>query len=79
MRASLVVRLTTKDPERPVHLLHEKEPGHRVGEGHAGEGKPQVAPSNDGRGESQVPANYKCQLVLSGQFPIPEQRGQLLA
>jgi hypothetical protein len=31
---SLVVRFAPEDPERPVHLLEEEEPGHRVGEGH---------------------------------------------
>lgn len=32
--ALLVIRLTPEYPERPVHLLDKKEPGHGMGKSH---------------------------------------------
>ena len=72
-----MVRLAPEDPERPVYLFQQEEPGHRMSKRHLREREAQVAPGEDGRRETEIPADNKSQLVLPGKFPFPEGPGEL--
>ncbi len=73
-----MVRFLPEDPESPVQLFHQQEAGYGVGERHPREREPAVAPRKDRRREPKIPADYKRELILSGEFLFAKPNRQLL-
>ena len=72
----MMVVFVTTNLKRPINLLHQQQPHHLVGKGHSGEGKFEIGPLAQLRGQAESAADKKDDVAFAVQSAAIHMGGE---
>ena len=71
-----MIRFVTTNLKRPINLLHQQQPYHLVGKGHAGEREFEIGPLAQLRGQAEGAADKKDDVAFAVQGAAIDMGGE---